>query len=164
MGRVSGKVAVVTSGASGIGEAMVRILAAHGAKVVIADLNTAQGGALADSVGREGGEAIFIPLDVTDEQQWDEVMKNPGPLRKAECSRQQCGDSPRRRYGYGVRSLEKSHRGQSGRHIPGNTRGHSYHTSLPGTGVDHQYLVHHGDGGGTHHRHLQRKQGRRSHE
>lgn len=75
MGRVSGKVAVVTGGASGLGEAMVRVLAAHGARVVIADLNAEHGEALAQAVSGDGGEAVFMPLDVTDEQQWDEVVE-----------------------------------------------------------------------------------------
>lgn len=75
MKRVSGKVAMVTGGASGLGEAMVRVLAAHGARVVIADVNATQGEALAQSVAGQGGEALFLPLDVTDEQQWEEVME-----------------------------------------------------------------------------------------
>lgn len=75
MGRVSGKVAVVTGGASGLGEAMVRVLAANGAKVVIADLNAGQGEKLAAAVIRDGGEAIFVPLDVADEVQWEQAMR-----------------------------------------------------------------------------------------
>lgn len=74
MGRVSGKVAVITGGASGLGEAMVRVLASHGAQVVIADVDNVRGEALALSVNQAGGEAIFFELDVTAEQQWDEVM------------------------------------------------------------------------------------------
>lgn len=75
MGRVSGKVAIVTGGASGLGEAMVRVLATHGAQMVIADVNAEQGEALAHAVNQAGGEAMFTSLDVTDEHQWDEVME-----------------------------------------------------------------------------------------
>lgn len=75
MGRVSGKVAMVTGGASGLGEAMVRLLAEHGATVIIADLNAEQGEALARSVTEKGGVASFTHLDVTDEKRWDEVME-----------------------------------------------------------------------------------------
>lgn len=60
--RLEGRVAVVTGGASGIGLASVRRMAAEGAKVVIGDLDPAAGKSAADEVG-----GLFVPVDVTDE-------------------------------------------------------------------------------------------------
>ncbi|WP_433166208.1 3-oxoacyl-ACP reductase [Kribbella sp. CA-247076] len=60
--RLEGRVAVVTGGASGIGLAAVRRLAAEGAHLVIGDLDPAAGKAAADEVG-----GLFVAVDVTDE-------------------------------------------------------------------------------------------------
>ena len=76
---ITGASAIVTGGASGIGAASVRLLAAKGAKVVIADLNEAQGSALADEVG-----GAFCKVDVTntdDIKNAIEMAKSMGPLR-----------------------------------------------------------------------------------
>lgn len=62
--EIRGKVAVVTGGASGIGEGIVRALAAKGGRVAIFDLNEARGRAL---VSELGDAAIFARVDVTDE-------------------------------------------------------------------------------------------------
>ncbi|MFC0037103.1 SDR family oxidoreductase [Actinomadura rayongensis] len=61
---LNGVSAVVSGGASGLGEATVRALAAAGAKVVVADLNEDKGKALADEIG-----GVFVKTDVTDETQ-----------------------------------------------------------------------------------------------
>jgi NAD(P)-dependent dehydrogenase (short-subunit alcohol dehydrogenase family) len=61
---LNGVSAVVSGGASGLGEATVRELAAHGAKVVIADLNEDKGKAIADEVG-----GIFVKTDVSAEEE-----------------------------------------------------------------------------------------------
>ncbi len=74
-GRLHGKVALVTGGASGIGEAACRLFAAHGAAgVVIADINDDAGEALAVELGRSGGKVVFEHLDVSDEPGWSRVM------------------------------------------------------------------------------------------
>lgn len=62
--EIRGKVAVVTGGASGIGEAVVRALAGRGGRVAVFDLNEPAGQALA---GQLGGNAIFARVDVADE-------------------------------------------------------------------------------------------------
>ncbi|HEX8858793.1 MAG TPA: SDR family NAD(P)-dependent oxidoreductase [Actinomycetes bacterium] len=64
MGRVAGKVAVVTGGASGIGRATARKLAAEGATVGIADVDEAGGERVAAQIREAGGEAFFRRADV----------------------------------------------------------------------------------------------------
>jgi len=64
--RLEGKVAVITGGASGIGEATVNKFVAEGARVVIADMQVDRGSALAD---KHGDRAIFIRTDVCMEEQ-----------------------------------------------------------------------------------------------
>jgi 3(or 17)beta-hydroxysteroid dehydrogenase len=85
MGRLEGKVAMVTGGASGIGKAHAELFAKEGAKVVITTRRkVAEGTALAESIKKGGGEAIFIKLDVTKESEWreviDEVIRKYGKL------------------------------------------------------------------------------------
>src|SRR5438093_11148148 len=81
--EISGASAVVTGGASGLGEATVRRLAGAGAKVVILDRDTAKGQALA----KELGEAVaYSPTDVTnagDVAAAVELAGSLGPLRIA---------------------------------------------------------------------------------
>jgi len=74
-GRLQGKVAIVTGGAEGIGEATARLFAREGARVVVADINEKEGGRVAEEIRRNGGEAIFVRLDVTDEEDWKSLMR-----------------------------------------------------------------------------------------
>jgi meso-butanediol dehydrogenase/(S,S)-butanediol dehydrogenase/diacetyl reductase len=64
MGSLDGKVAIVTGGASGIGAATLRSLAAHGASVVCADINDDAGEAVAADIVAGGGRAFFRHCDV----------------------------------------------------------------------------------------------------
>jgi 3(or 17)beta-hydroxysteroid dehydrogenase len=66
-GRLAGKSAFITGGASGLGRAMALAFAAEGAQVAIADIDEARGHEVAKEIG---GKAIFLRHDVTDEQQW----------------------------------------------------------------------------------------------
>ena len=68
-GRFSGKVALVTAGADGIGAATARAFAQEGAAVVLADINDALGEERAEALRAEGFRARFIHADATDEAQ-----------------------------------------------------------------------------------------------
>jgi len=63
--RLEGKVAIITGGAMGIGEAYSVGMAREGAKVVIADVNEEVGKKLAEQIIREGGSALFVRTDVS---------------------------------------------------------------------------------------------------
>lgn len=73
-GRVEGKVAFVTGAGNGIGAACARMLAAHGASVVVSDINRESCEQQAAAICREGGTAISVALDTTDEAGWTEAM------------------------------------------------------------------------------------------
>jgi 3-oxoacyl-[acyl-carrier protein] reductase len=63
----SGKVAIVTGAGQGIGEAYAKALAAAGAAVVVAELNQEQGERVAKEIEQSGGQAVFVPTDVSSE-------------------------------------------------------------------------------------------------
>ena len=73
-GRVAGKVALITGGASGIGAESARRLAREGAAVVVTDLNSAAGEAVAGEIISTGGQAHFIAHDVTSEADWERAV------------------------------------------------------------------------------------------
>ena len=81
--RLHGKVALITGGARGIGEAIGRRFAAEGASVFVADLMEREGAALAAEIGG-AGRAWFLRLDVTREDDWKaalaEVVQRAGRL------------------------------------------------------------------------------------
>ena len=60
MGRLSGKVAAVTGGASGIGEATVRLFVEEGAHLAFADRDSERGNSLAAELSQQGGEVLFV--------------------------------------------------------------------------------------------------------
>ena len=73
-GQVEGKVALVTGGASGIGEAIVELFAREGAIVVATDIDELRGPEVATRVTKAGGKAVFLEQDVTSEERWVEIM------------------------------------------------------------------------------------------
>jgi len=81
MGRLDSKIAIVTGGAMGQGEGIVRAFVAEGARVAIADVAKEQGQALADELG---DSAHFVHHDVSDEASWaalvDDVAERWGPV------------------------------------------------------------------------------------
>ncbi len=72
MGRLAGKVAIITGAGSGQGAAEARLFAAEGAKVVVADINEAAAQAVADEIG---SQAIAVRHDVSDAAQWATVVE-----------------------------------------------------------------------------------------
>lgn len=71
MGRVDGKVAIISGGARGQGAAEARLFAAEGAKVVVADVLDDEGEAVAAEIG---DAALYAHLDVADEGQWQATV------------------------------------------------------------------------------------------
>ncbi|MDT5330437.1 MAG: 3alpha(or 20beta)-hydroxysteroid dehydrogenase, partial [Mycobacterium sp.] len=71
MGRVDGKVALISGGAQGMGAEDARALVAEGAKVVIGDILDDKGKALADEIGES---ARYVHLDVTQADDWDAAV------------------------------------------------------------------------------------------
>jgi NAD(P)-dependent dehydrogenase (short-subunit alcohol dehydrogenase family) len=65
MGRLDGKVAVVTGGAHGIGRASAKAFAAEGARVAIGDVDEPDGKACAEEIVDAAGDAVFVRTDVT---------------------------------------------------------------------------------------------------
>lgn len=68
---MEGKVAIITGGARGIGEATVRVFATHGARVVIADVEDALGNSVAQSLGQH---VTYVHCDVTSEEDIENVV------------------------------------------------------------------------------------------
>src|SRR6266568_4236414 len=64
MGRLEGKVALITGAASGIGEATARLFAREGAKVMLADVQDELGQRVMHEIKAAGGEAAYVHADV----------------------------------------------------------------------------------------------------
>jgi NAD(P)-dependent dehydrogenase (short-subunit alcohol dehydrogenase family) len=73
-GQVQGKVALVTGGASGIGEAVAELLAREGASVAVTDIDDLKGPEVVAGIKKAGHEAVFLHQDVTSEARWVEVV------------------------------------------------------------------------------------------
>jgi NAD(P)-dependent dehydrogenase (short-subunit alcohol dehydrogenase family) len=82
--RFTGKVAIVTGGARGIGAATVRRLSSEGAIVLITDVLDDEGRALAEEIRRKEGRAVYEHLDVSSEAEWRRAVDRAatmGPLK-----------------------------------------------------------------------------------
>ncbi|WP_068268959.1 SDR family oxidoreductase [Aldersonia kunmingensis] len=75
MSRFTGKNAIVTGAARGIGEEYAKALAAEGANVVIADLNAELGEQVAKQIVADGGSAVFKSVDVSSEESAKELVE-----------------------------------------------------------------------------------------
>jgi NAD(P)-dependent dehydrogenase (short-subunit alcohol dehydrogenase family) len=74
MAQLSGKVALVTGGASGIGAACVEALAGAGAKVAVTDVDDPRGAQVVAVVAQAGNDVAYWNQDVTDEARWPELV------------------------------------------------------------------------------------------
>lgn len=72
--RLRDKVAIVTGGAHGMGEAEIRLFAREGAKVVVADILQKEGEAVAADIRAGGGDARYVKIDVTSAADWDNLI------------------------------------------------------------------------------------------
>lgn len=72
--RLAGKSALISGGASGLGEAQAILYAREGAAVLIGDVQAEKGQAVVAAIESEGGQAAFIHLDVSDADSWDAAV------------------------------------------------------------------------------------------
>ena len=75
MGRLEGKVALISGGAQGQGESEVRLFAKEGARIVFGDILDAKGKKVEAEINEAGGVAKYVHLDVTDENDWNSAAK-----------------------------------------------------------------------------------------
>ena len=73
--RLNGKVALVSGGASGMGQSEALIFAREGARVVVGDVLETEGRQVADKIKAAGGQAQFVKLDVASESEWEKAVK-----------------------------------------------------------------------------------------
>src|SRR5689334_1170279 len=76
MGRLEGKVAIISGGARGLGAAQVKAFAREGARVVFGDVLDDPGQTLAADVRAKGAEAAYVHLDVTREADWQSAVRS----------------------------------------------------------------------------------------
>ena len=75
MGRLDGKVALISGGSKGQGAAEAKLFAQEGAKVVLADILDDEGKKVEAEINETGGEAMYLHLDVTSEADWAAAVR-----------------------------------------------------------------------------------------
>ena len=73
--RLEGKVALITGGSRGQGATEAELFVKEGARVVVADILEPEGNALVAQIREGGGDASFIRLDVTSEDDWEDAVE-----------------------------------------------------------------------------------------
>ena len=73
-GRVTGKTALVSGAATGIGQSIAARLAAEGAQVAVADIDETRGAEVVKAIREADGDALFVSLDVTEETAWQAAI------------------------------------------------------------------------------------------
>lgn len=73
-GKLEGKVALITGGASGMGEAEARLFSKEGASVMIADVQTERAEGVVSDITADGGNAAYVQLDVREWDQWQAAV------------------------------------------------------------------------------------------
>ena len=74
MGRLDGKVALISGGARGQGAREAEVFAAEGAKVVFGDILDQEGRAVEEQIKSAGGDAVYLHLDVTSDEDWQKAV------------------------------------------------------------------------------------------
>lgn len=72
--RLENKVALISGGARGMGAVEAKLFASEGAKVIIGDMLEAEGHQVEAEINEAGGECVFVPLDVSDEDAWERAV------------------------------------------------------------------------------------------
>src|SRR5262245_62799384 len=75
MGKLDGKVALISGGARGQGAVEAAVFAREGAKVVFGDVRDAEGKKIEATIRAEGGDAVYLHLDVALEADWQSAVR-----------------------------------------------------------------------------------------
>ena len=78
--RLEGKVALISGAARGMGAVEAKLFASEGAKVVVADVLEEDGKRTEAEIVEAGGEALFVRLDVTSEEDWAAAVEARYPV------------------------------------------------------------------------------------
>lgn len=73
--KLNGKIAIVTGATAGIGRAIAKVLANEGAKVVATGRNVERGNSIVQEIKADGGEVVFVPVDMTKEETLGTLIK-----------------------------------------------------------------------------------------
>jgi cyclopentanol dehydrogenase len=76
MGKLDGKVAIISGGARGQGAVEAKLFAQEGAKVVFGDIRDDEGRQVEAEIQELGGDAVYVHLDVTSEAEWQKVVQD----------------------------------------------------------------------------------------